>query len=641
MTVNTLSECAYYTPLESLNAEFSSRGLALLSPESLQVPLSVHNDVYSQEMQRWTSGEAITPASVPTILKVLNAPGLIAAIDQLLGEGWAVVPFTHNAPFCSGGTDQQWHKDDNGPYNARKMRHHQSVQMEMIYYPQDVTPDMGPTACIPYAHYWTFDHEENNDNFAGADHLDFDYLLSGMEHMKVNGHDSPYSREDIVNRNTKHDIRMRDAVKNTGWPLVKPMEVAPIRAGSVLLYSHNTFHRGNHRRDHWDHWKTNPRFMWRFYLYRVSEPNNSSMINPDQPWSAPVHDALTDTDLPIDDDNLTALWRYHYQWLHNGQRAPARPQTINWSDKQRSEEGERLYRQLFTRHKQGEAQRIGAAYQLASLGDNALACLLLDQALRCGRESVRRAATYGLVAVGQDAREALLCAAESEEKWVRKNALYALGDACQLDQEILKVLREHLLHDYSVYVRSVCAASLGCLGRRAIGHGPGSALVPQLIQALLESLNQEENRLSMNIAQGRSIKFVRPTDDCDVCEGDGIDFDIERFERVRSNPRENTLWSLVMLSSHGANILGDQLDALINALSNIVRTDTNVISVGFAMDALNRLAHRHLKDAHPRIDQLRADLPALFDELPIISAEAMIRCDTDLVHDLKAPVKER
>ncbi len=43
----------------------------------------------------------------------------------------------------------------------------------MLYYPQAVTPEMGPTAAVPYSQYWTFNHEENHDNFAGADQLDF------------------------------------------------------------------------------------------------------------------------------------------------------------------------------------------------------------------------------------------------------------------------------------------------------------------------------------------------------------------------------------------------------------------------------------------------------------------------------------
>ena len=47
--------------------------------------------------------------------------------------------------------DQHWHKDDNGPYNSRKQRHHQAVQIEMLYYPQAVREDMGPTATVPYS----------------------------------------------------------------------------------------------------------------------------------------------------------------------------------------------------------------------------------------------------------------------------------------------------------------------------------------------------------------------------------------------------------------------------------------------------------------------------------------------------------
>jgi len=166
-------------------------------------------------------------------------------------QKWALVPFTHNASFTSGAKDQHWHKDDNGPYNSRNQRHHQAVQIEMLYYPQAVTEQMGPTATVPYSQYWTFNHEENHDNFAGADHLDFDYMLSGMKRTLVSGPDLKYDLD---------DIRMRDAVAKTGWTLVQSFAAARLRAGSVILYSHNTFHRGNHRRDDWRTWQNNPRF---------------------------------------------------------------------------------------------------------------------------------------------------------------------------------------------------------------------------------------------------------------------------------------------------------------------------------------------------------------------------------------------
>ena len=66
------------------------------------------------------------------------------------------------------------HKDDNMPFNSRKMRHHRPIQLEILYYPQVVTRRSGPTGTIPYSHYWHLNHEENHDNFAGAGALQSD-----------------------------------------------------------------------------------------------------------------------------------------------------------------------------------------------------------------------------------------------------------------------------------------------------------------------------------------------------------------------------------------------------------------------------------------------------------------------------------
>ena len=184
MTAKELSSApaplAYSEP-EQLVQDFASRGLVVLAPESLGIPAAVHERIYQREKQAVGTGERVTPELIPDVLEVINAPGVVAACNQLVGENWAIVPFTHNATFTSGGRDQHWHKDDNGPFNGRKQRHHQAVQIEMLYYPQAVREDMGPTATVPYSHYWTFNHEENHDNFAGADHLDFAYQLNGME----------------------------------------------------------------------------------------------------------------------------------------------------------------------------------------------------------------------------------------------------------------------------------------------------------------------------------------------------------------------------------------------------------------------------------------------------------------------------
>ena len=608
------------TRTSDLVHEFASRGLVLLSPDDLGIPAETHAKVYENEKRAYHNKERVTPSSIPDVLDVLTSPGLTAACDQLVGKNWAIVPFTHNASFTSGPRDQHWHKDDNGPYNGRKQRHHQSVQLEMLYYPQEVREDMGPTATIPYSQYWTYNHEENHDNFAGADHLDFVYQLSGMERQHVSGPESEYSRDDIINQRTAHDIRMRDAVTDTGWPLVKQFEAAPLRAGSVLLYSHNTFHRGNHRRDDHSTWRDNPRFMWRFWIYRTTD-GDLEESDSDPVWTG--IDPLTQVDLTEVSDDLTTVWRYHEHWIRTGDAPNARPAAATAPESDRRQEAEKLAQQLREKGDEAEPIRTGAAYKLASIGDDTLATEILGEALYDDRESVRRAATYGLIAVGDNATPTLIEAAASPSKWVRKAGVYGLGDVSPLSKEPLAIIKQRLLEDPSVYVRSVAAGTLGCMGRRSIARGQGVDLLPAAIDALLASLSQEGNRVAMDLAQGRSIKFVRPTDDSDVCEGGGIDFGLDRFKRVRSAVRENALWSLVILSSHGTENLGPAMDSTVSTMHDIVRTDENVINVGFALDVLTRLAHVGTDTAEAA--KLRDQMVEILGDSPVRAWEALVR----------------
>ena len=107
----------------------------------------------------------------------------------------------------------------------------------------------------------------------------------------------------------------------------------------------------------------------------------------------------------------------------------------------------------------------------------------------------------------------------------------------------------------------------------------------------------------------------------------GIDFGIERFEPVRSSVRENILWALVMLCSHGEEVLGDNLDFLIEELKKIIHQDQNVITFGFAMDALCRLAHLRVGEEAPptAIIELRKDLLMILNSSPIQCWESLVR----------------
>ena len=613
-----------YTQPETLIRDYVSRGLVVLDPDSLGVPHSVHEDIFNLELAAFKEKQRITAENVPDIMKITTAPGVVSACEVLVGPNFAIVPFTHNTPFMSGSNDQHWHKDDNGPYNLRKQRHHQPIQLEMLYYPQVVKSDMGPTATVPYSQYWTFNHEENHDNFAGADHLDFGYQITGMERVPISGPRSSYSNEDIVNQTTDHDVRMREAVLNLKWPHCQPFEVGPLKAGSVVLYSHNLLHRGNHRRDDWQTWKENPRFMWRFWLYRTTEPQSDSASN--SGWSFPKVDELTKQDLTETQEDVASVWRYQSRWMQTGDCAQITTRGVGLEE---SASIEQLRDQLWLSGDENEPKRIGGAYRLAEHVQQKRAIEVLGKGLTSDRESVRRASLYGLIAVGEDASPVLLEAVESQARWVRKASAFALGSAGALNEGTVRALGKRLLNDPSTYVRSVAADALGCFGRRAVVEQDSQPLLGRCAELLVASLKVERNRLSMDRAQGRSIKMVRPTDECDVCEGIGFDYGQSRYEPVRSVVRENALWAMVMLCSHGVDKLSDSVSAVVTSMEQVIAEDKNVFCVGLAMDVLVRLAKlspsssvkaRHIEDT----------LDRTFAHTPIYSIEALVASGYDI-----------
>ena len=587
-----------YTAAENIVADFVSRGFVALAPEGLGVPAGLHERIFELQVRARRERQRITASLIPEVLDIINAPGVVAACQRLVGRDWAIVPFTHNAPYLSDAYDQWWHKDDNGPYNMRKARHHHAIQVELLYYPQAVREDMGPTAIVPYSQYWTFNHEENHDNFAGADHLDFDYIMEGMDRIAVSGEHSPYDRKDIRLRRTAHDERMRGAIRKTGWPLVTQFEIGPLRAGSVVLCSHNLFHRRNHRRDDWETWNANPRFMWRFWLYRTTDPDAAE--SRDVEWHGPGIDPMTGIELGEAAAASEAVWRYQHHWQQTGRPPPKAGRSA-----------ERSIPRLYARGDASEPTRISAAYELAAAADEPNAVAALAEGLASDRESVRRAATYGLVALGEAATPTLLAAVTSPVRWVRKAGAFGLGAAATPTADVVRALRERLLDDASVYVRSVAADALGCLARRAVARDREEDVLTACCDALIDSLEREENRTAMDVAQNRSIKFVRPTDDCDVCEGIGVDYREERFERVRSVVRENALWSMVIIATHHRALH----ERAVRMLESIVREDTNVFAVGLAMDALNRAG---------RLSQAKLQWS------PIADWESLSRCRTTL-----------
>ena len=126
MAVSSFPIESSLTDQDQIIRDFVTRGLIVLPPEELGIDTDIHDRIYTKEKEIFRARESVTASRIPEVLEVINAPGLVTACNLILGENWAIVPYTHNAPFVSGSNDQHWHKDDNGPYNGRKQRHHQT-----------------------------------------------------------------------------------------------------------------------------------------------------------------------------------------------------------------------------------------------------------------------------------------------------------------------------------------------------------------------------------------------------------------------------------------------------------------------------------------------------------------------------------
>lgn len=113
---------------EEVCRQFDSNGL---------VPVDLDADPYGQNIF----------VKAPGLREVFAHPDVEGAFTSLLGPnrfdfGW----FCHAVPPGGGGVG--WHQDD------VNIRHHQVRRLTVMYYPQDVTPDMGPTYVLPSTHFW-------------------------------------------------------------------------------------------------------------------------------------------------------------------------------------------------------------------------------------------------------------------------------------------------------------------------------------------------------------------------------------------------------------------------------------------------------------------------------------------------------
>ena len=110
----------------------------------------IHRQIYEQLEEVFADegnpGNNLLPR-IPQIKQVFDHPAVAGALTSLLGPGYIMNPPRHCPLNPPGGKGQSWHKDCYVfDHNTRHPRFHWILA---LYYPQDTTADMGPTAILP------------------------------------------------------------------------------------------------------------------------------------------------------------------------------------------------------------------------------------------------------------------------------------------------------------------------------------------------------------------------------------------------------------------------------------------------------------------------------------------------------------
>jgi len=87
-------------------------------------------------------GDAITDA-VPELLEILDHPQVDGVLTSILGADYEIQPHRHWHCRPAGLGHMQWHQDGTNNRDVRPNR------MLGLYYPREVTAEMGPTVIVP------------------------------------------------------------------------------------------------------------------------------------------------------------------------------------------------------------------------------------------------------------------------------------------------------------------------------------------------------------------------------------------------------------------------------------------------------------------------------------------------------------
>ncbi|MGD9536864.1 MAG: HEAT repeat domain-containing protein [Alphaproteobacteria bacterium] len=417
----------------------------------------------------------------PELLRVVDDPAIKGALISVLGPDFWLHPhrYPHDNP--PGSEEQVWHHDSYWGYK-RKVHDHRPWWVMIMYYPQEVYPEIGPTGVA--AGTYCFAQRPDDIDALG-------YAASGP-------------------------------------------------AGTCLMIHYDVWHRKM------KNVTQNERFMLKFEFTRMSRPEAPGWACEDTAWRLPddlpghrvdelyrqqwywlAGMAPPRVAAPVEGGEVERL----VEALSSG--APkARRDAALALGRLGPAAAPAISALKAALHDGFEPASLNAAYALSAIGEPTIPALievllgndgesvddpriLVDEGQHAEVEMPARNAAHALVGIGVAASAPLVAAYAGAGPRVRKYIAYALGQIGAEDASVYEVL-EAGAADPDVYVRISAVEALGLMRGR-----------PQAVRALLHAMRDAEDEVRFNAVQ--SIARLAPKEPAVIAALEDALYDGNRY----------------------------------------------------------------------------------------------------------------
>ena len=397
-----------------------------------KLPLDYHQSLFEKfkgivgDDNDFNPGNNLLPV-VPELNLVFEDPVIKGALTSVLGKDYMMHPHRvlHDNP--PGSEPQVWHHDSYWGYK-RKVHNHHPWWVMIMYYPQDMFEEIGPTGVIPGTQYIA---QRLDDNDIFGIHANGKSGVCMMIHY------------DIWHRKMKNFTDLRRYMVKFEFIRMEPP--SGITWNNTTADSINQFEFNS----------INYQPIWKSQLEWLSarkiKPEARTFDSSNQ---VQLRQELDSSDTKIIVDALNKLYG----------PANLEPETLSAIE-------------TLVRH-ENEFISLSACYSLAATGNNGITRLIqlmhsndgenvddprcfIDEGQKSELEMVCRNAVHGLVASGESCIEELIKAYESGMERIQKYVCFALGEIDSNSNSVLDILATGCLHnDPAVRLNAVEALGL-------------------------------------------------------------------------------------------------------------------------------------------------------------------------------------